>query len=84
MKDNIKKERKAVLKLNHLNSLISFERWIRTSLSVPKEKKIPLNHLEKYLGHIQWKLQEEVGANKDEWNEVISSLLDNLEKKKND
>ena len=82
MKDNVKKERRAVLKLSHLNSLISFERWIKSALSIPKGKRIPLNHLEKYLGYIQGKLQEEIGANKDEWNKIISSLLDNVEKKR--
>jgi hypothetical protein len=73
------KEKKSTISLDDLNSVISFDGWIRDNLSYPNKKRVPLNHLERYLGYIESKLKEEVGSNKDEWIEKISSLLKRIE-----
>lgn len=76
------KSRRAILKMKHLNSIFSFEKWIKSGISYSRKNRISLNHIEKYLGYIRGKVKEEVGSNKDEWLEKIDDLIESVKKKK--
>jgi hypothetical protein len=69
-----------ILKLENLNSLISFDDWIKKAISrYSKKNRISLIEKEKYLNYIMSKVGEEVGKNKSDWIIAINSLLERLE-----
>lgn len=71
---------------NDLNSIISFEAWIKNKTKDYGEgdkDRVPVGHLEKYLGHIKNKLNEFVGSNKADWIMAIEELQKRLQDVKN-
>ena len=78
------KSKRAILRMKHLNSIFSFEKWIKSGISYSRKNRISLNHIEKYLGYIRGKVKEQVGSNKDEWLKQIDKLMESVEKSKND
>lgn len=81
------KKKLITLKLkNDLNSIISFEAWIKKTTKDYGESnkdKVPIGHMEKYLGYIKKKLNEVVGSNKADWIKAIEDLQERLKDVKN-
>lgn len=71
---------------NDLNSIISFEAWVKKTTKDYGEgdkDRVPAGHLEKYLGYIRNKLNEVVGSNKVDWIKAIEELQERLQDVKN-
>lgn len=81
------KKKLITLKLkNDLNSIISFEAWIKKTTKdygEDNKDKVPIGHMEKYLGYIRKRLNEVVGSNKADWINAIEDLQERLKDVKN-
>jgi len=76
------KTKKIILTLKKdLNSIVSFESWVKKSTGDYGEgdrDRVPLGHLQKYLNYINNKLDEIIGSNKSDWKKAIDSLQERV------
>ena len=78
------KNKKVTLTLKEdLNSIISFESWIKNVTKKYEDKKVPKGDLEKYLGYIKRKLEVIAGKNKSDWIKAIDKLQERLKDGRN-
>ncbi len=71
-----------VLKLEDINSLISFEEWVKDNLSLYKEGgKVPSGHLKVFLEYIQQDLNMIEAEQRRDWKEKVKTLLERVEGK---
>ena len=66
---------KKTLDLKDLNSLVSFEDWLKMNLSIyPKDQKIPRKHLTSLLEYIKNKVREQKVKDKAQWLKKLDLL----------
>lgn len=75
--------RKVILNLNHLNSIFSFERWIKKTVGGYDDKRVPPGELDKYLGYVERTLANSIGSNKVEWFNALKKIRGSIEDAKN-
>ena len=68
------KDKEVKLRLDDLNSAISFESWVKEVTGDYKDKKVPISVLEIYLNYIKSKLDDIVCSNKAEWKNSIKKI----------
>lgn len=60
-----------------INSLISFEEWIKENLSLYADSEtVPREHLQTYLEYIKQTVYEQRVVDKKDWIEKIDSLIE--------
>ena len=68
--------KKRVFRLKDLNSLISFEDWLKRNLSLYSEdESVPSSHIISFLEYINQQIKEQKLADKREWQEQVEALL---------
>ena len=71
-----------VLNLDDLNSLISFEEWIKNNLSLyPDDEKVSSNHLKIFLQYIKNNARDQRVQDKKAWFDQIDQLLERADSK---
>ena len=71
-----------VFRFDDLNSLISFEEWIKRNLGLyDEDKSVPFSHIKIFLEHIKNKVKEQRVFEKREWFEQIDQLIERIEEK---
>tara|TARA_Y100001938_G_C8061084_1_gene417301 strand:- start:718 stop:960 length:243 start_codon:yes stop_codon:yes gene_type:complete len=70
-----------VFNFKDINSLISFEDWLKRSLSIyPEDSNIPESDLLDLLNYIREKVYSQKVENKREWLEQLDSLVKRVSK----
>ena len=70
-----------VLNFYDLNSLISFEQWVKDSLTVyPDDQKISNNNLRVLLQYVKNQAKEHNLKKKKEWFDKVDLLIERLDK----
>lgn len=72
---------KRVFRFKDLNSLISFEDWVKRNLSVyPSKKSVPQSHLIVLLEYLEKQVYDQQVKDKKEWLSKIEALIDRAKK----
>tara|TARA_B100000085_G_C18300075_1_gene413885 strand:- start:94 stop:339 length:246 start_codon:yes stop_codon:yes gene_type:complete len=71
-----------VLELKDMNSLVSFEQWLKQNLSIyPKNGSVPEGDLKIFLEYLKNQVEEQRLEDKAQWKEKLRSLGDWMERK---
>jgi len=71
-----------VLKLKHINSLVSLQRWIKKNINIyGTDYRVPNNHMKIYLNYIKEIAKEQRVKPKKDWFDKIDMLIERLEGK---
>ena len=69
------------LEFKHINSLISFEEWLKENLSVyPGDSSVPKEHIIAYLGYVKQAVYDQKVEDKREWLDQLDGLAKRAEK----
>ena len=72
---------KRVFRFKDLNSLISFEDWVKRNLSVyPSKKSVPQSDLFVLLEYLERQVYDQKVKDKKEWLSKIEALIDRAKK----
>tara|TARA_B100001027_G_C16228313_1_gene313283 strand:- start:36 stop:281 length:246 start_codon:yes stop_codon:yes gene_type:complete len=68
---------KKVLRLKDMNSLISFEDWLKRNLSIyPSKPKVPKSHIISLLEYLREQVYSQKLAGKKEWLDTVDGLIE--------
>lgn len=72
---------KKVFRFKDLNSLVSFEDWLKRNLSIcPSNKSVPQSHIIVFLEYLESQVYDQQVKDKKEWLSKIEALIDRAKK----